>query len=171
MPTKKSRLDVLNYSREGVGQGTVRAHYDEYLVEKGLPKRCEIPICMFHTGPLVWNGLPITLILDHKDGCNTNNSVDNLRYLCPNCNQQQPTTGGGNNGRIKDRGEDGYSVQERGETKRTVSKFLTTKWNIEQSVGVENVAASELEQTKDDIPELPEGDEPKQSDSGSEVPQ
>jgi len=35
-----------------------------------------------------WNGKPITLELDHIDGDNTNNSLDNLRLLCPNCHSQ-----------------------------------------------------------------------------------
>lgn len=150
MSKKKSRLEVLNYSLEGVDQGTVRAHYDEYLIENGLAKRCEIPTCEFHLGPLVWNGQPIILILDHKDGCNTNNSVDNLRYLCPNCNQQQPTHGGGNKGRIQDKGSDGYSVKERDAPSRTVNKFLTSSWNVEQSVGVEIISASESDESKDE---------------------
>jgi hypothetical protein len=144
---KKSRLDVLNYSLEGVDPGTVRAHYDEYLAEHDLPKRCEIPECQFHTGPLIWNGRPFTLILDHIDGCNTNNSIHNLRYICPNCNQQQPTNGGGNKGRIKDKATDGYAVQERGESRRVISRFLTTKWNIEDS----------SDGNKDEAPQVEEG--------------
>lgn len=32
-----------------------------------------------------WLGQPITLELHHLDGDRTNNSVDNLQLLCPNC--------------------------------------------------------------------------------------
>lgn len=39
------------------------------------------------------NGLPLTLQLDHKDGDNKNNVIDNLRFLCPNCHTQTPTYG------------------------------------------------------------------------------
>ena len=38
-----------------------------------------------------WNGLPITLELEHKDGNNRNNDKDNLMLLCPNCHSQTPT--------------------------------------------------------------------------------
>lgn len=38
-----------------------------------------------------WNGLPIELELDHIDGDKSNNLLDNLRLLCPNCHSQTPT--------------------------------------------------------------------------------
>lgn len=40
-----------------------------------------------------WRGEPITLEVDHIDGCNTNNVLTNLRLLCPNCHSQTPTFG------------------------------------------------------------------------------
>ena len=41
----------------------------------------------------VWQGKPLTLILDHKNGNNKDNRLENLHWVCPNCNQQLPTTG------------------------------------------------------------------------------
>ena len=38
-----------------------------------------------------WLGGPITLELDHKDGNSTNNQLDNLRLMCPNCHSLTPT--------------------------------------------------------------------------------
>lgn len=38
-----------------------------------------------------WNGLPLTLELDHIDGENTNNLLSNLRWVCPNCHFQTST--------------------------------------------------------------------------------
>lgn len=38
-----------------------------------------------------WNGKPITLIVDHVDGKANNNTLDNLRIVCPNCDCQLPT--------------------------------------------------------------------------------
>ncbi len=38
-----------------------------------------------------YNGLPITLELDHINGDATNNTEKNLRCLCPNCHSQTPT--------------------------------------------------------------------------------
>lgn len=40
-----------------------------------------------------WQGKQLTLILDHIDGNNRNGELSNLRWVCPNCNQQLPTTG------------------------------------------------------------------------------
>jgi hypothetical protein len=38
-----------------------------------------------------WNNKPITLQLDHIDGNSDNNSLDNIRWLCPNCHTQTDT--------------------------------------------------------------------------------
>ena len=43
-----------------------------------------------------WNGKQLPLILDHKNGKNHDNRIENLRWVCPNCNQQLPTTCGRN---------------------------------------------------------------------------
>ena len=43
-----------------------------------------------------WNNKPITLQIDHIDGDINNNSMDNLRYLCPNCHTQTDTWGSAN---------------------------------------------------------------------------
>ena len=43
-----------------------------------------------------WKGKPMTLILDHKNGYNTDNRVENLHWVCPNCNAQLDTTNGKN---------------------------------------------------------------------------
>jgi len=38
-----------------------------------------------------WDNKPITLELEHKDGNSTNNNLDNIELLCPNCHSQTPT--------------------------------------------------------------------------------
>jgi hypothetical protein len=48
-----------------------------------------------------WRGKLLTMVLDHRNGDNTDNRLDNLRLLCPNCNSQQPTFAGKNRGRYR----------------------------------------------------------------------
>lgn len=43
-----------------------------------------------------WNGAPISLELDHISGDRSDNSLQNLRILCPNCHSQTPTYRGRN---------------------------------------------------------------------------
>lgn len=38
-----------------------------------------------------WNGKPLTLQLDHINGVNNDNRIENLRFLCPNCHSQTDT--------------------------------------------------------------------------------
>lgn len=40
-----------------------------------------------------WLGKPLILQLDHIDGNHTNHSLNNLRFLCPNCHTQTATYG------------------------------------------------------------------------------
>ena len=39
----------------------------------------------------VYNDKPLSLQLDHINGINNDNRLDNLRFLCPNCHAQSDT--------------------------------------------------------------------------------
>ena len=43
-----------------------------------------------------WNGKEMVMILDHINGENHDNRLENLRWVCPNCNSQLDTTNGKN---------------------------------------------------------------------------
>jgi len=51
----------------------------------------------------VWNDQPIPLELDHIDGDKTNNELNNLRMLCPNCHAQTDHYRGRNMRKYKER--------------------------------------------------------------------
>ncbi len=44
----------------------------------------------------IWNNKELIFRLDHIDGNNNNNVLENLRWICPNCDSQLPTYGARN---------------------------------------------------------------------------
>lgn len=70
-----------------VGTGALRRR----LVAEGLKtEACE------ECGLAEWRGGPLTLALDHVNGDHTDNRLENLRILCPNCHAQTDTWCGRN---------------------------------------------------------------------------
>ena len=53
-------------------------------------------ICSICGQKPIWQGKELTLILDHINGENHDDRLENLRWVCPNCNQQLETTNGKN---------------------------------------------------------------------------
>ena len=68
----------------------------KYILEKQNHK-CNI------CGISDYNGLPLTLELDHINGIYTNNTEENLRCICPNCHSQTPTYKAKNKGNGRNR--------------------------------------------------------------------
>ncbi len=76
---------------------------ESYLVEDSDSSRTNIkrrlykdglkqPTCEICGQTELWNGKPLPMILDHINGVNNDNRIENLRIVCPNCNYQLPTT-------------------------------------------------------------------------------
>jgi hypothetical protein len=63
-----------------------------YLLKNKLVNN-ECSICKI---PPIWNNNPLTLQLDHINGDHYDNSVENLRLICPNCHTQTDTYTGRN---------------------------------------------------------------------------
>jgi uncharacterized protein with PIN domain len=59
-----------------------RFRLKERLYNEGLKER----ICEKCGQDEYWNGEKMSLILDHINGINNDNRIENLRILCPNCN-------------------------------------------------------------------------------------
>ena len=99
---KLSQDEVLRYQKGRRSHETVRRHFLDWRSEQSPPisLRCDNPECMFYSLPLLWNGRKIKLVLDHINGVCGDNRPKNLQFLCPNCNSQQTTHGGGNKGKV-----------------------------------------------------------------------
>lgn len=54
------------------------------------------PVCEKCGQDEIWYGEKISLILDHINGIHTDNRIENLRIVCPNCNATLPTYCGKN---------------------------------------------------------------------------
>lgn len=64
-------------------QTTLRRHYT-----KGQYTEYKCSVCGQEP---IWNGKPLTLTLDHINGVNNDNRLENLRWVCPNCDRQLDT--------------------------------------------------------------------------------
>ena len=64
---------------------------ERVLKDKLVPYKCAL--C---GQPPEWHGKKLTLTLDHINGDHYDNRIENLRFLCPNCDSQQSTYGAKN---------------------------------------------------------------------------
>lgn len=80
----KKPLDEILVENSTCGNNV---HLKNRLFDEGL---LELVCCKCGIGP-EWNGEPLSLQMDHINGINDDNRIENLRILCPNCHSQTPT--------------------------------------------------------------------------------
>ena len=90
----------------------------------------------------MWNGEHMSLIIDHINGISTDNRLENLRIVCPNCNATLPTHGGKN---VK------HKLKEK---KIKPNKETLIKNHKETSIWARKVKRPEYNQLKLEIKEL-----------------
>jgi hypothetical protein len=79
---KEYLVDNSNYSSNSLRKRLIREGFKE--------GKCE------SCGITEWNGKPAPLELDHINGIRTDNRLENLRIICPNCHAQTDTYRGKN---------------------------------------------------------------------------
>jgi 5-methylcytosine-specific restriction endonuclease McrA len=81
--SKKSNEDIFHknsvYDRKDLKRKIIKEGILEY--------KCSM------CGIFEWMDKPLSLQLDHINGINNDNRIENLRFLCPNCHTQTPTWG------------------------------------------------------------------------------
>jgi hypothetical protein len=85
--------------------GKDKTDINNILVENSTFNRCHLKdrlikeklldyICAICSNTGIWQGKPLSLQLDHINGINNDNRIENLRFLCPNCHAQTDTFAG-----------------------------------------------------------------------------
>lgn len=90
------------------------------IKNKILPYKCAI------CGVAEWNNKTLSLELDHINGINNDNRLENLRFLCPNCHSQTTTYGSRN----QQRNESEYEITD--ELRKLVSDTYDRIRNIKR---------------------------------------
>ena len=81
-----------------------------------LPYKCAICGCV------EWQGKTLSLELDHINGINNDNRIENLRFLCPNCHSQTDTFGSKNRRETESK----YELTEE-QTNKIISEYIILK--------------------------------------------
>lgn len=99
-PPPKNRSSKRAFGEILIENGPkIGIHMRKRLFDGGILKK-ECSSCGLGS---VWNKLPISLQIDHINGKNRDNRIENLRILCPNCHSQTSTFGSRNLKKVKEK--------------------------------------------------------------------
>lgn len=107
---KELNLDISHWVRTGPAKPNFQAKdFSEILIENSvfnnnhlkhrLLKNNLLEYKCYNCGVDEWLGNHLSLHLDHINGINNDNRLENLRLLCPNCHSQTTTYAGKNMGK------------------------------------------------------------------------
>lgn len=85
-PEKLHWSSILVLDRHGRKERPSRLR--NAMIEAGIPH-----VCAVCGGKPEWQGKPLVLEIDHKNGNNLDNRKRNVRFLCPNCHAQTENFG------------------------------------------------------------------------------
>lgn len=106
--TVKSRLEKYNIDishftiKKGIERNEENIFIKDSTASQATLRRWYVKggytpyVCSICGQEPIWQGKELTLILDHINGYNHDDRLENLRWVCPNCNQQLETTNGKN---------------------------------------------------------------------------
>lgn len=98
-----ARIPLEEILVENSTYSSSRSLRERLILELGWKDACSNEDCPINEP--MWLGKPITLQLDHINGVRTDNRIENLRILCPNCHSQTDTWCGKNKNAINKKRE------------------------------------------------------------------
>lgn len=149
----RRRMDELNLkSQDFKGKSAIKPNVDKFVdIDKVLKQNSKhtrtmarriilknnlIPYKCAICGCVEWNGKTLSLELDHINGINNDNRLENLRFLCPNCHSQTTTYGSRN----QQRNESRYEISD--ELRKLVESTYADCKNIKRTSTVLGIRRS-----------------------------